>query len=125
MRILHIEDNVYKHHDINKVISGCGRISVDWVTSLNGGIKKLEESFENNTLYDLIITDMYYPIEDNGKEVEAGEMFISEAAKRGWNIPIILCSSVSYVYPEIYASIHYSPNSDWEIELRKYIKKFI
>ena len=118
MKILHIEDNVYKYHEINKVINQCGVHSVDWVECLNDGFKMMEENE-----YDLVITDMYYPIEKNGEEIEAGDLFIREATKRGWKVPIILCSSLGYYYPELFGTIHFSFNGDWEDDFKNYMKK--
>jgi DNA-binding response OmpR family regulator len=118
MKILHIEDNVYKYHEINKVINQCGRHVVDWVECLNDGIKMMEENE-----YDLVITDMYYPIEKNGEEIEAGDLFIRESSKRGWKVPIILCSSLAYHYPELLGTIHFSFNGDWEDDFKNYMKK--
>lgn len=48
---------------------------------------------------------------------------IKEVRERGWDVPIILCSSVNYCYPGILGSIHYSEKEDWETELVKLIRK--
>lgn len=125
MRILHIEDNAYKQEAIANVLNEFDSISIDWVECLKDGIMKVEESYSNDMPYDLVITDMYYPVEKDGEEVEAGEQFIREATKRKWNVPVILCSSMDFYYPEIYGVLLYSFNDTWKDNLRRYIKKLM
>ena len=67
MRILNIEDNVIKHNDICKVLSGAGFRDVDWAGNLNEGVKMIEDHMSSDTPYDLVITDMWYP-RDAGRE---------------------------------------------------------
>lgn len=122
MLILNVEDDAFKHNDICKVLNGCGRMEIEWVMDLETGLNALSKSMESDKKYDLIITDMYYPLTPSGREDEAGEIFIRKANEMGSKTPIILCSSLSYVIPGIYGTLHYSDRTDWEGELREMIR---
>lgn len=119
MYILNLEDDFFKHHDICKAIENgtFNNIKIDCIGNLEEGINAIENMLEMGKTYDLIITDMWYPKMPGGVETNAGEMLINIAKDNGWNIPIILCSSVDYRIPGILGSVHYSENSDWEREL--------
>lgn len=125
MRILNLEDNVFKHHDICKAIErgSFANLKIDCVGNLADGISKIEEAIDQEKPYDLIITDMWYPEKPGGSDNDSGEVLIKEVKEKGWDIPIILCSSVNYRFPGIFGSVHYSENEDWETELVKLIKK--
>lgn len=117
MRILHIEDDTFKHHSIKRVLEGCGKMEIVWVNNLEDGLAQIANEF------DLIITDMWYPVKPGAPETESGSLLIQTAKEQQWNIPIILCSSVRYRIPEIYGTIYYSDKEDWESELRSMIQR--
>lgn len=125
MNILHIEDDICKHYNICKVIErGVGAaLRIDCVGNLVEGLEKIEESIEQGNPYDVIITDMWYPKKAGGKEEESGEELIRVAKEKSWNIPIILCSSLNYHFPEILGSVHYSKKEDWESKIVDLIKR--
>ena len=66
---------------------------------------------------------MWYPEYSGGQEAESGEKLINTVKENRWNIPIILCSSVNYRFPEILGSVHYSENEDWENILIQLVKQ--
>jgi len=119
MNILNFEDNVIKHHDIRQALENgrIGSFTMDRADNLQEGLKLLEEKKEQQTPYDLVITDMWYPERRGEKDTNCGEKLIQLAQENGWNIPIILCSSISYRIPEILGTVYYSENEDWEREL--------
>ena len=125
MRVLNLEDNVYKHNDICKVLNNgeFGEVNIECARNLEEGLEKIEEQNSKEASYDLIITDMWYPQKAHEEDTNSGEILINKAIDRGWNIPIILCSSVRYRIPGILGSVHYSKNEDWENELVTLIKK--
>lgn len=125
MRILNLEDSVFKHFDIKKAIENnfIRNIQIERIGNLKDGVSKIEESIQQGTPYDLIITDMWYPKNTGGSNTNSGDELIQIAMEKKWNIPIIVCSSISYSYPEILGYIHYSQNEDWETELVDLIKK--
>ena len=123
--ILNLEDNVFKHHDICRVIEmgSFKNVKIDWVRNLTEGLNKIEEMNNNNTPYDVIITDMWYPLNDGGNDNNSGEMLISKSEELGWNIPIILCSTIRYRYSQILGEVYYSKNSNGEWELIDFLRQ--
>lgn len=122
MHILHIEDNVFKHRDICNVLQTCGKVEIAWAKNLEEGIEMIQRSVEDSRQYDIIITDMYYPLVQGGAEVEAGELLIQKIREMGLVIPVILCSSADIRMQGILGTVHYSEREDWESELRKLVK---
>lgn len=125
MLVLNIEDDVFKHYNICRALRGGGLsdLHIECKSNLEAGIEKIEEQNSLGKPYDLIITDMWYPESNGGREAESGERLITIVQEKGWNIPIILCSSVNYNYPGILGSVHYSENEDWENKLVQLAKK--
>lgn len=125
MFVLNIEDDVFKHHNICKALrdGGFKDLHIECKGNLNDGIEIIEENNKIGKPYDLIITDMWYPESSGGREAESGEKLIKIAKDNGWNIPIILCSSVNYNYPGILGSVHYSENEDWENKMIHLVRK--
>ena len=127
MLVLNIEDNVFKHLDICKALraGGLTELNIDCKGNLKDGIELIEKHNEMGKPYDLIITDMWYPESFGGREAESGDKLIKIAQENRWRIPIILCSSVNYNYPDILGSVHYSENEDWENKLLQLVRKLI
>lgn len=125
MKILNLEDNVFKHHDICRALEGrgLGRIDMELIGNLEKGLEAIQNHLDQSEAYDLIITDMWYPEVEGGEDAASGEKFIQIAKEKGWKIPIILCSSIDYRFPEILGVVHYSEQEDWENELATLVKK--
>lgn len=117
MRVLHLEDNAFKHYEIKKALSALGITRTDWVRNLEDGLKMAGEE-----KYDLYITDMWYPVTPGGPEGRSGDLFIKELQRRGDPTPVILCSNQNYSYPEILGTLYYSERSDWELELGRSVR---
>ena len=124
MYILNLEDDVCKHHKICTALKngGLGIVTIARAKNLEDGIELIKTKNQQNQPYDLIITDMWYPEKDGGEEIKSGEKLIQTVKDNGWNIPIILCSSVSYRIPEILGVVHYSENGKWETSMTSLIK---
>lgn len=117
MKVLNIEDNAFKHNDICKVLKKCGITEIDWARNLEDGVKRIETQIEKDVPYDVVITDMWYPAYPGGADAASGEELIRLSKEKGWNLGIILCSSVHYRINGILGSVHYSERSDWESEI--------
>lgn len=120
MNILNIEDTAIKHNDICKVLREKETINIDWVKNLEDALEKIEKNS-----YDLIITDMYYPLVRGGAEEEAGMKLIEELQQLHIRTPIIVCSSVKLKISEVLGTICYSKESNWEDELREMVGSMI
>lgn len=81
------------------------------------------EALSTGKPYDLIITDIWYPAVKGGHEEQSCEKLIEIASREKWNTPIISCSRQNYNYPEIFGSLFYSENEDWEGQLRGLIER--
>lgn len=63
MRILNFEDDVYKANDIKKALNDrCGVTDVTQVDNVEEGLELLIQEKEAGNPFDLIITDMHYPM---------------------------------------------------------------
>lgn len=124
MYILNIEDNVMKHNSIRNAISsgGFGEIQMECVGSLEEGLKRIHQQYDAQRPFDLIITDMWYPQRPGEADEASGEKLIEIICNSQWKVPIILCSSVNYKYPEILGCVHFSRNQNWEQQLVALIK---
>lgn len=117
MRILHFEDNTTKYMAIHSVVQALGIEDVTWIENVEEGLEHLKDTTSS---YDVILSDMHFPITKWGKpEWEAGDRVIQEVKKRGLEIPVIIISSAQMRVDGAYAAIWYSDSRDWESELRK------
>lgn len=120
MRVLHFEDDAIKHSQISNVLKSAGFTDVTWVTSIEEGQKLLEEQAG---AFDLILSDMQFPVQKNGKiDEEAGKKLISLLKEKQIRIPIVIMSSLNYIIRDADRCIWYSDRNDWESELRAYVR---
>ena len=123
MKILNFEDNVFKHHDICKAIKEEMPAHIDQASNLEKGLEMLKVAGDSGEPYNLIITDMWFPVRFGEKPEQSGELLIGSLKDMGINIPIFMCSSINYQMPGIHGSVHYSENENWEMELVRMVKK--
>ena len=123
MKVLNIEDTPIKHRKIRDVLEGCRITDIERVGYLDEGIEKYKEAIAAGNPYDLIITDMYYPPSHGADEARSGDMLVKIALEEKWDVPIIICSNQNYDYPEIFGTLYFSDNVDWEGQLCGYIDK--
>ena len=123
MKILNVEDDPYKHQDIKRALNRMGITDITLEESVNGAVISVLESIENHNPFDLIISDMQFPLFTNVRpDDDAGMTFIAELKEQNIDIPIIICSSFRLNIPEVMGCVHYSRNTDlWE-EFRKLIE---
>lgn len=123
MKVLNFEDNPIKHKAIKDVLESCRVTEIDCAMYMDEGLNMYREALETDKPYDLIITDMWYPPARGEDEARSGERLIGLACEEKWSVPVIVCSNQNYDYPEIYGSLYYSENEDWEGKLRNYISR--
>ena len=123
LKILHLEDNAMKQTAIARVLHDVCEAEIDWVTDVASGMKKIEEIKEQGDMYDLVITDMQYPLKKGtGIDEDAGEVFIGQMKDQNVEIPIIVCSSMRLRMREAYGCVWYHERNDWEMELRGMVR---
>ena len=116
MRILNVEDDSIKHHHIKSALNRMGITDITLEESENSAIISVLESIENNSPYDLIITDMQFPLFSNGRpDDDAGMTFLAELKEHNIDVPVIVCSAFRLRLPDVLGCVHYSKNTDlWE-----------
>lgn len=124
LKVIHFEDNVLKHAEVRRVLQDHQIAEHEWVENVEEGIEKIEEAQRLGNPFELIITDMHYPVAKLGEsDYYAGEKLIEMLQERKMSIPVIVCSSVNYAIREAYACVWYSENSNWEWELGKLVER--
>ncbi len=123
LKVLLVEDNVYKRIDVKNALSLCGIKNVVCVNYLQAGMEEIYKSMDTAPI-GLIITDMHYPIERVGGEVpDAGNQLIKRLQSEDINIPVIVCSSVSYQIPEILGTVWYDERRDLNHDIKELLDK--
>ena len=63
MKVLNFEDSVYKANAIQKILGNrCGVASVEQVSNVEDGLKMLKDAENAGEPFNLIITDMHFPM---------------------------------------------------------------
>ena len=130
LRVLVFEDDVFKRDDVKRalVFSGIQKGQIDIVRSQEKGIGLLNDSVKNGAPYDVIVTDMQYPLSDGADvDVEAGIKLIRHLGKERLDIPVIICSSGDYSAledePLVLGAVLYGINYDINMPFKKLIDK--
>lgn len=128
IKILHLEDEAEKFRKIQSVLVDRCRLDetgIERVMNLEAGLTKIEDAAKNGETYQLMITDMQYPLRlGEPAATDAGKRFLDIAAEKGWNVPIILISRDNLDYrTQAYGCLQYGDHTDWELELVALIEK--
>lgn len=122
-KVLNIEDLAIKHVAVRRALERCGVVRVDHATTAMEGLAMIDAAIEEGKPYDLLVSDMYYPIFPGEGEAQAGYYVIEELQNKGIDIPIVVCSSARLVIPEIVGCIHYSPHrNDLDADMREMVE---
>ena len=123
-KVLNFEDLPSKHVAVRRALERCGVPNIDHADNAVEGLDMIEAAIAEGKPYDLIISDMYFPVSKGGMEVQAGMYVIEELQARGINVPIIVCSSARMVIPEIVGCIHYNPyRNDLDADMRELVEQ--
>ena len=121
-KILNIEDDIIKHCNINRALDWNRYPKAELATTAEDGIEMIETAIAEGVPYDLLITDMHFPV--NGEDNHKAGLYVIEKLKcKGIEIPIIVCSSVRYNIPEIAGCIFYSRSWDLNWDFRELLEK--
>lgn len=121
-RVLCVEDNSEKYMAIHRFLRNQEISKVDWATNAERAMSSIEEATNSDRQYDLIISDMhfdYFGTDDR----EAGEKLMYLLREKGYDIPIIFCSSQNWNIPGAFGSIFYNPRRDWELEAADLLRR--
>ena len=122
-KVLNIEDLPTKHVAVRRALERCGVPYIDHADNAVDGLDMIEAAINEGKPYDVIVSDMYFPMSKGGMEVQAGMYVIEELRARGINVPVIVCSSARMVIPEIVGCIHYSSRNDLDADMRELIEQ--
>ena len=120
-KVLNIEDFPSKHVDVRRALERCGVPYIDHAETAVDGLDMIEAAIAEGKPYDLIVSDMYFPMTRGGMEVQAGMYVIEELQARGIDVPVIVCSSARMVITEIVGCIHYSLRNDLDADMREMV----
>lgn len=121
-KVLNFEDLPSKHVAVRRALERCGVPNIDHADNAVEGLDMIEAAIAEGKPYDLIVSDMYFPVSKGGMEVQAGMYVIEELQARGIDVPVIVCSSARMVIPEIVGCIHYSSRNDLDADMRELIE---
>lgn len=117
MKTLYFEDDSYKQWKVSTVLEQVG-IHADWVTNLQEGFRKWEEAAAENEPYELILTDMQFPLSPGSPVcVTAGDQVIARLREGKDPVPVIVCSSMPYHVPDAYGCVWYTDGKPWQNDL--------
>ncbi|MBQ6844160.1 MAG: hypothetical protein IJO60_05950 [Agathobacter sp.] len=123
-KVLNIEDLPTKHVAVRRALERCGVSRIDHAETAVDGLDMIEAAIAEGKPYDLIVSDMYFPMSKGGMEVQAGMYVIEELQARGIDVLVIVCSSARMVIPEIVGCIHYNPyRNDLDADMRELIEQ--
>ena len=114
-RILYVEDNINKYMDISNLLKHTGIREIVHVRNA----EKAEEAVEKaEKPFDLFLFDMHFDYfgEDDH---EAGEKLMKLMRDKGYDVPVVFCSSQNWKVPGSVGNIFYVPTRDWEIEAKE------
>lgn len=124
MKVLNLEDNVYKQVDMRKALDWCGVNDVDQVENMEDGFRKIYELSDSGETYDVIITDMHYPLsKDSKSDFDVGKKLLKRLKEENINIPIIVCSSRNFKIPGVFGEVWYHKSVDINWEFKKLLEK--
>uniref|UniRef100_UPI0040569EFE hypothetical protein n=1 Tax=Acetatifactor sp. TaxID=1872090 RepID=UPI0040569EFE len=113
LKVLIIDDSVYKAMDITRAMEFSGVSDITRVRDQESAFEALYESIENKAPFSLIVTDMHYPLATGMEaDYDAGFILIERLRKKRINIPVIICSSRNYDEPGILGTVWYNKSCD-------------
>lgn len=124
LKILNIEDDIIKHSSIQRAITSEISADIDLASDMASGLEMIDNACQSGVPYDLVISDMHYPLSIGSKpDSDAGSKFIEIASTKYSDLPIIICSSLNFKIAGAFGCVWYSDRSDWEREIVDMIKK--
>lgn len=123
-KALVIDDNVYKLIDIQKALNFNRITQVDTCYDQETALEKIKNSIKENAPYDLIVTDMHYPLAKRMEsDLEAGYKLIEKLKEENINIPVIVCSSQNWTVLGSIGTVWYNDLRDINFDFKELIEK--
>lgn len=123
MKILIVEDTILKYSDIKRTLDDLYHPKIDHAQALEPAKEMYLDALESEP-YDLVITDVHFPIKEYGAEdPDAGFQMIDFIKEKRPEQPIIVCSSVRYSVQDVLGVVLYSDKTDLRFEFKKLVDK--
>lgn len=124
IKVLVIDDNVYKTNDICKALRECGAIDIVKVDNQEDAFDVIYKAADSDKPISLIVTDMHYPVKKGAEaDTKSGFIFIERMKSEKINIPIIICSSRNYETPDAVGVVWYSKIRDLREDFMEVLKE--
>ena len=130
MNILYVEDTSGKYMDVCGALKSSGLGAPVWKKNLEDALFAIDRAKKDGRAFDVILTDMEYPLSDGGApKGDAGEHLIEALRNEGVETPVIVISSVNYrgnPPAGAKAAIFYRErDSAWQRELVEAIRRIV
>lgn len=97
---------------------------IEVVSNVEDGLQTLKDAENTGDPFDLIITDMHYPMKQGAvSDTEAGEKLVQLLQEQDDQTKVIVCLFRNMKLPGVYGCIWYSEISDWEEELHGLVRE--
>ena len=114
-RVLVVDDEVIKYMAIKKALEFNGIREIQIVGNQEAVWEEIEKAEQRDEKFDLIVTDMHYPLREREEpNPDAGFILLDEMEKRGYQIPVIICSSLNFREPRALGCVWYRENESLE-----------
>lgn len=125
LKTLIIDDNVYKAMDITRALEFSGVRDITRVRDQESAFEAIYKSVESKAAFDLIVTDMHYPLAKGMEaDYDAGFILIKRLKEEEINIPVIICSSRNYSEHGILGTVWYNELCDLNRDFKELLKRF-
>ena len=126
VRILYAEDEMTKYTAIARAMKSMGFRITTLKSNVEDALDEVISARDSGAPYDIIMTDMNYPIKKGVPSSNAsGPEFIRRLKENGIDTPIIEISSVNYNVEGAFSCIWYVESHMWERDLEKALKDAI
>jgi len=122
LNVVVIDDDIFKAINIKRALENNGISKV----TLVGDQESFWSLLKEGKHFDLIVTDMHYPLQ-KGKwaDPDAGFILIEKMKEMAIDIPIIICSTRNFQSSDAWGTVWYSELMDISVEFRKLLKKLL
>lgn len=126
LKVLIIDDDVYKTMEIQKALESNGVINIIRVRNQENAWNEIDRARDCGSSIDLIVTDMHYPLEAGLKaDYEAGYILIERLKEKKMEIPVIICSTQNWNSPETLGTVWYNELRDIAADFKELLYKLI
>ncbi|MCR4798115.1 MAG: response regulator [Lachnospiraceae bacterium] len=122
-RILYVEDDTDKYMEVARALKSAGFSVQKRAITMEEALDEVRQSEKEGAPYDVVLSDMSYPLRSGEPITEdAGKMLLDALSAEGYDLPLIICSSVRCRTNGAYGDIWFSKLSSWERELPSMLK---